>query len=210
MGAGAFIMSEMTGIPYLEIIKVAAVPGILYFLLVGVMVYFESRKLGLKGFAKEDLPALARCLAAWLVSTPADRDFDRCHDRRLLASDRGALRILLNNLVSWIRPDTRMGPEQIWQALVNAGKNCVFVAALTGCVGVLIGVLSLTGIIIRFPYMLIELAGQKCSHHHRPHRDRHLCAGFASADHRDLFGRCGGRRACTSEARCADVVGPIC
>ena len=42
MGAGAFIMSEMTGIPYLEIIKVAAIPGILYFLSVGVMVYFES------------------------------------------------------------------------------------------------------------------------------------------------------------------------
>ncbi len=53
-----------------------------------------------------------------------------------------------------------MGPVEIWQALLNTGKNCIFVAALTGCVGVLIGVLSLTGIIIRFPYMLVELAGQ--------------------------------------------------
>jgi TRAP-type uncharacterized transport system fused permease subunit len=62
--------------------------------------------------------------------------------------------------VSWIRTETRMGPREIWLALVDAGKNCLFVAALTGCVGVLIGVLSLTGIVIRFPYMLVELAGQ--------------------------------------------------
>ena len=53
-----------------------------------------------------------------------------------------------------------MGPTEIWQALVQTGKNCLFVAALTGAVGVLIGVLSLTGIVIRFPYMLVELAGQ--------------------------------------------------
>jgi TRAP-type uncharacterized transport system fused permease subunit len=49
--------------------------------------------------------------------------------------------------VSWIRKETRMGAPEIWQALVDAGKNCLFVAALTG-------------IVIRFPYMLVELAGQ--------------------------------------------------
>ena len=58
MGAGAFIMAEMTNIPYLEIIKVAAIPGILFYLSVGVMVYFESRKLGLRGLAREELPCL--------------------------------------------------------------------------------------------------------------------------------------------------------
>ena len=52
-----------------------------------------------------------------------------------------------------------MGPVQIWLALVEAGKQCLFVAALVGAVGVLIGVLSLTGIVIRFPYVLVDLAG---------------------------------------------------
>ena len=63
-------------------------------------------------------------------------------------------------VVSWFRKETRMGWREIWQALVNTGKNCLFVAALTGAVGVLIGVLSLTGIVIKFPYILVELAGQ--------------------------------------------------
>lgn len=160
MGAGAFIMSEMTGIPYLEIIKVAAIPGILYFLSVGVMVYFESRKLGLKGFAKEDLPRAGDVWRkGWYLLLPIAVLIGV-----LIAGyspQMAALYGMLSTIaVSWIRHETRMGPTQIWHALVNTGKNCLFVAALTGCVGVLIGVLSLTGIIIRFPYMLVELAGQ--------------------------------------------------
>jgi TRAP transporter 4TM/12TM fusion protein len=160
MGAGAFIMSEMTGIPYLEIIKVAAIPGILYFLSVGVMVYFESRKLGIKGFAKEDLPP-ARDVwrRGWYLLLPIVVLI--CVLISGYSPQVAALYGMISTIaVSWFRPETRMGPAQIWEALVNTGKNCLFVAALTGCVGVLIGVLSLTGIIIRFPYMLVELAGQ--------------------------------------------------
>ena len=160
MGAGAFIMSEMTGIPYVEIIKVAAIPGILFFVSVGVMVYFESRKLGIKGFAKEDLPR-ARDVwrKGWYLLLPIAVLIGV-----LVAGyspQVAALYGMVSTIaVSWFQVETRMGPAEIWQALVNAGKNCLFVAALTGCVGVLIGVLSLTGIIIRFPYLLVELAGQ--------------------------------------------------
>ena len=68
--------------------------------------------------------------------------------------------IVFTIVVSWFRKETRMGPKEIWLALVDAGKNCLFVAALTGAVGILIGVLSLTGIIVRFPYILVDLAGQ--------------------------------------------------
>jgi TRAP transporter 4TM/12TM fusion protein len=160
MGAGAFIMSEMTGIPYLQIIKVAAIPGILYFLSVGVMVYFESRKLGIKGFAKEDLPRTREVWRkGWYLLLPIVVLIGV-----LMAGYSPQIAALYGMVstiaVSWIRRETRMGPGEIWQALVTTGKNCLFVAALTGCVGVLIGVLSLTGIIIRFPYMLVELAGQ--------------------------------------------------
>jgi TRAP transporter 4TM/12TM fusion protein len=159
MGAGAFVMAEMTGIPYLEIIKVAAIPGILYFLSVGVMIYFESRKLGLRGLPAEDLPR-ARDVwrRGWYLLLPI---------AVLIAvmvsgySPQMAVfyGIVSTMVVSWFRRETRMGPAQIWLALVEAGKQCLFVAALVGAVGVLIGVLALTGIVIRFPYVLVDLAG---------------------------------------------------
>jgi len=124
------------------------------------MVYFESRKLGLRGLPKEELPRLWDVWRrGWYLFLP-------------IAVLVGALAagyspqmaalygIGFTIVVSWFRKETRMGWRQIWQALVTAGKNCLFVAALTGAVGVLIGVLALTGIVIKFPYILVELAGE--------------------------------------------------
>ena len=160
MGAGAFVMAEMTGIPYVEIIKVAAIPGILYFVSVGVMVYFESRKLGLRSLTKEELPRLGEVWSrGWYLLLPIVVLVGS------LAADFTPQRAALHGIgftivVSWFRKETRMGLREIWQALVDGGKNCLFVAALVGAVGILIGVLALTGIVIRFPYILVELAGQ--------------------------------------------------
>ena len=160
MGAGAFIMAEMTGISYAEIIKVAAIPGILFFLSVGIMIYFESRKLGLRGFNREDLPRFRDVMRnRWYLFTPI---FVLIFSLYSDFSPEGAAvhGIIATVIVSWFRSETRMGWREIWQALVNGGKDCLFVAALTGAVGVLIGVLALTGIAIRFSYILVELAGQ--------------------------------------------------
>lgn len=160
MGAGAFVMSEMTGIPYLEIIKVAAIPGLLYFVSVGVMIYFESRKLGLRGFTSAELPRTREVWRrGWYLLLPiavliAVMMIGYSPQMAVLYA------IVSTVAVSWFRRETRMGPRQIWEALVDAGKQCLFVAALVGSVGILIGVLSLTGIIVRFPYILVELAGQ--------------------------------------------------
>ena len=159
MGAGAFVMSEMTGIPYVDIIKVATIPGILFFLSVGVMIYFESKKLGLRGLPAEELPRMRDVWSrGWYLLLPIAVLI------AVMVSGYSPQMAVLYAIiatvgVSWFRKETRMGPAQIWLALVEAGKQCLFVAALVGAVGVLIGVLSLTGIVIRFPYVLVDLAG---------------------------------------------------
>jgi TRAP transporter 4TM/12TM fusion protein len=160
MGAGAFVMSEMTGIPYLEIIKVAAIPGILYFVSVGVMIYFESKKLGLRGLPADELPRSREVWPrGWYLLLPI-----AVLIAVMVAGYSPQIAVLYGIIstiaVSWFRKETRMGPAKIWLALVEAGRQCLFVAALVGAVGVLIGVLALTGIVIRFPYILVDLAGQ--------------------------------------------------
>jgi TRAP transporter 4TM/12TM fusion protein len=160
MGAGAFIMAEMTGVPYLEIVKVAAIPGILFFVSVGIMIYFESRKLGLRALSKEETPRLGDVLKReWYLFTPIVV-LTTALIAGLSPQGSAVYGILATVLVSWFRAETRMGPREIWQALVSGGRDCLFVAALTGAVGVFIGILALTGIAIRFSYILVELAGQ--------------------------------------------------
>jgi TRAP transporter 4TM/12TM fusion protein len=62
MGAAAFIMIEITGIPYLEIIKAAAVPAILFFAAQYIVIHYESKKQGIRGLPREQLPSVRRLL----------------------------------------------------------------------------------------------------------------------------------------------------
>jgi len=71
MGAVAFIMSDTLGIPYIEICKAAAIPAVLYFLGVGVMVHFEAGRTGLRGLPRNELPRLGSVLAKrWFLLAP--------------------------------------------------------------------------------------------------------------------------------------------
>src|SRR3546814_12283509 len=58
MGAGAFIMAEVTGIPYVEIVVAAVIPALLYFLAVFFMVDNEAIQRGLRGLPRKELPDL--------------------------------------------------------------------------------------------------------------------------------------------------------
>jgi len=158
MGAGAFIMAEMTATPYAQIVKIAAIPGILYFLSVGIMVYLESRKLGLRGLRASETPRLGPTLRqGWYLFLPVAVLVALLV--RGLSPERSAVYAILSAIaISWVRRETRMGPRAIWEALVDGGRSSLFVAALTGAVGVLIGVLALTGIGIRFSYIVVSLA----------------------------------------------------
>ena len=62
MGAGAFIMAEITGIPYTEIVVAAIIPAVLYFASVYFMVDFEARKLGMRGMRDDELPVFAKLI----------------------------------------------------------------------------------------------------------------------------------------------------
>lgn len=71
MGAVAFIMSETLGIPYIDICKAAAIPAVLYFLGVGVMIHFEAGRTGLRGIPRNELPRLWSVLAKrWYLLVP--------------------------------------------------------------------------------------------------------------------------------------------
>jgi TRAP-type uncharacterized transport system fused permease subunit len=70
MGAGAFIMAEITGIPYQEIAIAAIIPAVLYFACVYLMVDFEAAKLGMRGMRKDELPQLPDLLKKVFLFLP--------------------------------------------------------------------------------------------------------------------------------------------
>ena len=55
MGAGVFVTAEITEVPYVEIIAVAAVPALLYLPSIGMIVHFEAKKQGIGGLPESEM-----------------------------------------------------------------------------------------------------------------------------------------------------------
>lgn len=144
MGASAFIMAETTGVKYSTIALAAVLPALLYYLGVIMQVHFRAGRRDLKGIPKADLPRVKEVLK------------ERGH---MLLPIIALIVLLANNIpvgyaaaytiaftivISWLRPATRMGFNDILDALADGAKQSLSVMAACAAIGVVIGVVNLT------------------------------------------------------------------
>ncbi len=159
MGAAAFVLAEFTGTPYLQVCIYAAIPAILFYLAVGVMVHFEACKLGIKGLPRNELPSFKAVLwLGWHLFLPLIgivfflfRGYTP-----LLA---GFYAVLLTVVISAVRQATRMGPRKVYAALEAGALGAISVAAACAAAGIVIGVVNLTGLGLRFSSLIIGVSG---------------------------------------------------
>ena len=156
MGAGAFIMAEITGIPYTEIAIAAVIPAILYFASVYFMVDLEAAKTGMRGMRKDELPQLKALLRQVYLFVPI---------LILVVAlflgysviRAGTLATVAAAVVSWLSPN-KMGLRGMLKALELAGIMSIQIIVVCACAGVIVGVIALTGVGARFSSMLLGLA----------------------------------------------------
>lgn len=144
MGASAFIMAETTGVKYSTIALAALLPALLYYLGVIAQVHFRAGKRNLKGIPKAELPRVKEVLKArghmilpiiLLVMMLA---------KSVPIGYAAAYTIGFTVLISWLRPETRMGWREIIAALEDGAKQSLAVMAACVVVGIVIGVVNLT------------------------------------------------------------------
>ncbi len=158
MGAGAFIMAEITGIAYSDIVIAAIIPAALYFLSIYFMVDKEALKLGMRGLPREELPEFAKLARQVFLFIPI---FTLIIALFLGYSviRAGTLAMAAAAAVSWLTP-FRMGVKEILYAFEIAARMSLQLVAVCAAAGVIVGVIALTGIGTRFSSMLLGLAGQ--------------------------------------------------
>jgi len=160
MGAAAFIMSEMTGIPYLSIIKAAAIPAILYYLAVGTMVHFEAVKTGLVGLPRNLLPRASDTLRrGWhllipLISIVYFLMAGRSPFRSAYYSINIAVIVAI--VGAFLRKEKPMGVKDILKALENGARSAIGVASACACAGIIVGVVTLTGLGLKFSSIVLS------------------------------------------------------
>lgn len=158
MGAAAFLMAEFTGIPYWEIAKAAAIPAILFFTGIWLMVHYEAKRLGLRGLREEELPKKKEVWKKIYLILPiiAIITFLMIGLSPMRAALYG---ILTTIVVGGIRKETRMSFKDILRALENGARAALGVAAATATAGIIVGVVTLTGLGLKFANGLIGLSG---------------------------------------------------
>jgi len=159
MGAGAFIMAQWTGISYLKIIAVATIPAIMYFASVAFFVHIEALKHGIKPMPRETLPKLGNVLKEGIHYTIPVILLVVLLVRGYTPTYAACIGIVSVIGVSWFRKDTRMGIRDILDALYMGARNTLSTAAILICVGIIMGVVGITGVAITFSGVVMELSG---------------------------------------------------
>ncbi len=163
MGAGAFVMAEMIGMPYSQIALVAIVPALLYFISIGLMVYFEAHRRDIPVLAHEEVPPAARVLAKGfhlflpLVLLVYLLVVQRWSPMLAGVYAIGSLVTVASLVTLW--RERRLPWRECLGALRQGITTAVPVALACACAGIVIGIVSMTGLGVRFTQLIVELSG---------------------------------------------------
>jgi TRAP transporter 4TM/12TM fusion protein len=159
MGAAAFVMVALTGIPYVTIIQYASIPGVLYFLGVYFQTHFYALKMNLKGLPQEELPKLGPSLKrGWYHIAPF---FSVVY---LLLKGYSLPLVALSAIActvffSYMRRETRMSIKDIVNGLALGAKTSIPILAIAAPVSIMSEAVLLPGMGLKLSSMILDLSG---------------------------------------------------
>jgi TRAP transporter 4TM/12TM fusion protein len=158
MGAAAFLIAEFLGIRYLDVILMAIVPATLYYVSVLFMIEGDSRRVGTHAvvLAQESLAALTR--RYWyhflpLVAIVVFLALGFTPFRAVAAATLAAV------VLSFARRETALVPHRLAGALSAGARATLSIAATTATAGIIVGVVTLTGLGLRISGIVVEISG---------------------------------------------------
>jgi len=158
LGAAAFIMVEYLEIPLRDVLAAALFPALLHYFGIFIMVHLEAKKLGLRGLRAEELPKAAIVLKqhwlsiipliilVYLILTGRTPDFAAVYG------------IIACVVVGFLNPVNRLTISDLWHSLADGARNTLSVGAAAATVGIVVGVVTLTGVGFRLGYVVVQTA----------------------------------------------------
>ncbi|MBQ8144839.1 MAG: TRAP transporter permease [Butyricicoccus sp.] len=155
MGAAAFLMAEMVGVQYSDIVVRAILPAFLYFAGIFMMVHFEAKKLGLKGLLREELPKGKDLLPQIYLLIPLIAlvymiiSGSTMAKAAVIATLLAIAMSIVGNIIAKVKHDEThemFTVERFFDALENGGRSTLTVAVACGIAGIIAGVVTMTGL----------------------------------------------------------------
>lgn len=164
MGAGAFVMVELTGVPYTSIMAAAILPAILYFFAVWVGINAYATRFDLKGVDEADRPKGRDVIITSLFFlVPFSVLLWAMFGAGFTPQYAAALAILAGALLLFFNAELEFRPAQITErfqgAVMNAARQVSMIAAIILCASIIIGVLAITGLGVKITSLILEGSG---------------------------------------------------
>ena len=158
LGAAAFLIAEFLRISYLEVIALAAIPTLLFYWSIFAMVELDAHKFGARPVTveTEGVWSLTRKYGYHFISLVAIVVFMLWGYTAILSV---VYAILVSVALSFLRPETALTPARLWQALIDGSTGVLSVAATCATAGIIVGVVTLTGLGLKFSMIILTMAG---------------------------------------------------
>lgn len=155
MGAGAFIMAELLGVPYANIMIAALIPALIYYLGVYVQVHYYAVRAGLRGLPDAEIPKLSEVLLKrgyYLIPLAVIVYLIAIAFWSPVTSALIALFIAL--ALSYVRRGTWMTPKKIFESFANGIDEALSLIIIAALAGVIAGGVTYSGLTLRFAYLI--------------------------------------------------------
>lgn len=160
LGSAAFIMAQLIGVPYLDIVAASIIPALLYFTTVFLMIDFQAAKLGLKGMPKEMLPNLKKVMKNdGHLFIPLIVLIFVMTILKASPIKAAIWAIASTIIVSALKKQTRLSWRKIIDCLADGAKSALGMIAACATAGLIIGVLNLTGAGLKFATVILSFSG---------------------------------------------------
>ena len=161
MGAAAFIMAETLGIKYSTLLVSAIIPAVIYYMGILLQIQMRAEKMGMQGTPKDQLPKVGEVMKEYgHLAIPLVFLLYMLFFSGKTVIMAAFYTILFTIVVAQLRPNTRMSLNDIIDAMVASAKSTVSVAIACACVGIIVGVCSITGFALNMASTIIQIGGQ--------------------------------------------------
>ncbi|MFD2830639.1 TRAP transporter permease [Corticicoccus populi] len=160
MGAAAFIMAGFLGVPYTAVVMAAIIPALLYFIALVISIDTESKKLGLKGISKDNIPDVKRVLierGALLLPIIVVIGVLVMGRTAIFAGFAGIVAAIITSYLTKDK-ENRITIPKFFEALIDGAKNSIQVAVACASVGIIIAVVSMSGVGSMLAYNVVDIA----------------------------------------------------
>jgi len=159
MGAGAFIMADFLGMPYTHIALLAFIPACLYYFGCYMQIHFRAKKLGMVGVPRAQLPSLWGVLRrkGHLLIPVATLVYFLLNNYS--TTKVAFLAIMATIIVGFLqRGEDRFTLRSLYEALETGARTALGVAVATACAGIIVGVITMTGLGLKFSVLIIDIS----------------------------------------------------